>query len=131
MLPKFLFENEAAIKQLKIAQGFLAGKTLAEPSLALWTASLWDDENSLRNYYTSGAHKNLMPALVNFANEAVTTRLDYAERKLPSWTFCHQQLLTNGNFSKALENPTSDHISEFISRPKVTIFTRPIKPKAR
>jgi hypothetical protein len=129
LLPKFVIENEAAVKQLRVAKGFIAGKTLAEPNLGMWTTTLWDNEENMRAYYISGAHKDLMPKLVDYACEAVTTHIDYPHNDLPSWAFSHEQLTTKGRFSTILKNPTPDHQNHVIAFPKITIFTRPIKPK--
>lgn len=129
MMPKFLFENEAAVKQIRIAKGFLTGKTLAEPNRGMWSATLWDNEENMRNYYTTAAHLALMPKLVEYACEAATTHIPYPGDTLPSWSFCHEQLMEKGRFADVLNQPTDDHINQFISAPKVTFFTRPLKPK--
>ncbi len=129
LLPKFIIENETAVKQLKTAKGFICGKTLAELSLGMWTTTLWDSEENMRNYYTSGGHRELMPKLSQYASEAVTTHISYDQKELPSWAFVHEQLSAKGRFSTALKDPSQDHLNKIIKFPKITIFTRPLKPR--
>lgn len=131
LLPKFILENETAVKQLKTAKGFICGKTLAEPSLGMWTTTLWDSEENMRAYYISDAHSKLMPKLSHYACEAVTTHISFDEKKLPSWGFVHEQLSSKGRFSTVLKEPSQDHLNCFIKFPKITIFTRPLKPKTK
>lgn len=127
-LPKFVIENEAAVKQLRIAKGFIGGKTLIEPNLGLWTTTLWEDEESMKAYYTSGAHKALMPKLVIYACEAVTTHFDYPSKELPSWAFSYEQLMAKGKFSGILKDPSQDHQNHVMTFPKITFFSRQINP---
>jgi hypothetical protein len=63
LLPPFLAQQEAAVKQLRSARGFIKGKALIDTSLATWTLVLWDGAEDMRAYYLSGAHRELMPKL--------------------------------------------------------------------
>jgi hypothetical protein len=52
LLPKFGIENEVTVKQIRVAKGFLAGKTLLEPNLGAWTTTLWDNKENMKVYYS-------------------------------------------------------------------------------
>lgn len=129
LLPAFLAQQEAAVKQLRSARGFIKGKALIDTSLGTWTLALWDSAEDMRAYYLSGAHRDLMPKLRDFACEAVTTDIPYDQPNLPSWEFVRQKLSSVGRFSTVLEKPSGDHLTRVIAKPKTTIFTRPIKAK--
>lgn len=129
LLPRFLVQNEKAVRQLVRSKGFLQGTLLPEASLAMWTATLWASEEDIRSFYLSGKHKELLPSLSDFACESQVVHMPYDSDRLPSWTWAYEQLSTNGRFSKALKRPSENHIKGFIPAPKFTFLTRPLKPK--
>lgn len=131
LLPKVLRENKGIIEQLQISSGFIAGKTLIDPQLGLWTTTLWESEADMHAFYTSGAHRLIMPKLAEYACEAVATHIETDSQRLPSWEFVHDQLSKRGTFSLALKETTPDHDNKYIAPPKITLFTIPIKPKMR
>ena len=127
LLPKFIVQNEAIVKQIRSSEGFRNGKTLLDPSLSAWTVTLWDSEDAMRAFYTSGAHRNIMPSLSFYSNEAVTAHMSFSEVDLPTWRFVHEQLSKIGKFSTVLKEPTQNHLDKIISKPSITLLTRPIK----
>jgi hypothetical protein len=129
LLPKFMLANEAAVTQLRAADGFIEGKILADLPRDLWTCVMWASDADMKAYVTSGAHRALMPKLSSFACEGVTTHMPYDLLDLPSWTFVHQKLTAIGSFTSALDAPSQDHLAHVIAAPKSTLLTRPIKPR--
>lgn len=87
LFPKFIILNEAIVKQIRFSNGFKKGKTLLDPSLGAWTMTLWESGEAMRAFYTSGAHRNIMPSLSFYANEAVVAHVDLDEDDLPTWDF--------------------------------------------
>lgn len=130
LLPKFIIQNEAIVKQIRTSKGLKIGKSLLDPSLGAWTVSIWDSEESMRAFYTSGAHRNIMPSLSYYSSEAVTAHISFDEENLPSWDFVHEQLSKIGRFSTVLKDPSKNHLSKIIPKPKTTLLTRPINPQA-
>jgi hypothetical protein len=128
LFPRFIWANEAVIAQLRAAPGFLRGKLLAEPSLAMWTASLWLSEESMRAFYLSGAHRGLMPRLKDFACEATVGHISYESSELPSWQFVHEELCKAGRYSDMLSEANDDHRNRIVARPKFAFLTRQLRP---
>jgi hypothetical protein len=129
LLPKFFVQNEAIVKQLKTSAGFKKGKTLIDLGLGAWTVTLWESEDAMRAFYLSGAHRNIMPSLSAYSNEATTGNLTFDEADLPTWDFVHENLSKFGKFSSVLKEPTQSHLDKKIMKPKITFLTRPINPK--
>lgn len=128
LLPKFIVQNEGVVKQLRVSDGFLNGKTMIDFNLGAWTTTLWENEDAMRAFYTSGAHRNIMPTLSDYSNEAVVCHIAFDGDGLPDWHFVHEKLSTIGKFSTVLKEPTQNHLNKKIVMPKVTFLTRPIKP---
>jgi hypothetical protein len=127
--PRFIWANEAVIAQLRAAPGFLRGKLMAEPSLAMWTASLWLSEESMRAFYLSGDHRAVMPRLGDFAAEAFVGHISYESSELPSWQFICENLCKVRRYSNALlSEPNDDHRNRIVARPKFAFLTRQLRP---
>jgi hypothetical protein len=129
LLPEFLIWNERLVKQLRVANGFIKGKTLGDERLGMWTAVLWNNEADMRAYFTSGTHGGLMPKLDYFSCASVTAHIPYDLAALPPWDFVHEKLSSIGRFSAVLRAPTDDHRNRIIAKPKMRLLTRPLKPK--
>jgi hypothetical protein len=129
VLPRFLWVNEQAIAQLRTAPGFLRGKLLGEPNLAMWTATLWDSQESLRAFYLTGVHKRLMPELAGFACEAISGHIAFDLAELPPWAVIHEELCRMGRLSPGVSEPNENYRNRIIAPPSFTLLTRPVPPK--
>ena len=129
VLPRFIWVNERAVAQISSAPGFLRGKLLAEPNLAMWTATLWDSEESLRGFYLRGAHRKLMPELGGFVCEAIAGHIVYDSAELPPWKAIHEELCRVGRLSAGVTEPNDDHRNRIVAAPRFTFLTRPVEPK--
>ena len=63
-----------AARQAKTAPGNLAVSLLADSNFAFWTRTLWNDQDAMRAFMLSGAHRRMMRfverALVDFFLDA-------------------------------------------------------------
>jgi hypothetical protein len=69
-LPAFLFQTLRAARQAKAASGSLAVATLRDADLAFWTRTVWTEEAAMRSFMVSGAHRTVMPRLLEWCDEA-------------------------------------------------------------
>lgn len=86
----------------------------------------WDSQSSMRAYMTNGAHKQAMPKLMHWCDEASVAHWEQAEATLPSWTEADQRMRETGRISKVL-HPSAGHADLRYREPRVTLGS-PIRP---
>ena len=75
----------------------------------------WDNQESMRRFMTSGSHKDAMPQLLDWCDEAAVVHWEQPEAALPSWTEADQRMRLSGRASK-VRKPSAQHAIE-LSRP--------------
>jgi len=65
-LPEFLWRAVASVRQARDSDGCTFADVRREVKLVFWTRSLWRDEASMRAFMTSGAHRAVMPKIVDW-----------------------------------------------------------------
>ncbi len=99
LLP-FFFHAGRSQKQAVNAAGCLAVTTRKTRGFAFWTLSVWADEAALRDYLRTGAHREAMPKLFLWCDEAVTTHWPIEQPNLPSWEQAESVLLKQGRLHR-------------------------------
>ena len=84
-MPQFVVYAVRTMRQVKRAAGFQSGALLPDRSWTFWTMTAWDSQESMRAYMLAGAHKQAMPKLLHWCNEASVAHWEQAEADLPSW----------------------------------------------
>lgn len=69
-LPMFIWDSIKSDKQAKRASGNLGSTLRAQSTTVFWTLTAWEDEASMRAFMRSGAHREAMPKLQNWCDEA-------------------------------------------------------------
>jgi hypothetical protein len=118
-LPIFSFNALRAARQAKAASGNLAVSLLADANFAFWTRTLWQDEAAMRAFMVSGAHRKMMPRLLEWCDEASVAHWTQDSREIPSWLEAHRRMRAEGRRSKV--NHPSDAQQRFeIPVPRTT-----------
>ena len=99
-LPGFAMMSWRADRQLRRADGFLQGSLLADRRLAFWTLTAWRDEAAMRAYMTAGAHREAMPSLLAWCDEASVAHWVQEERSPPSWAEAGRRMRESGRPSR-------------------------------
>lgn len=81
--------------------------------------TIWDAQESMRSFMTSGAHKQVMPHLLNWCDEASVVHWTQPEATLPSWTAADARMREIGRPSKVL-HPSPQHASLSYREPRTT-----------
>jgi hypothetical protein len=81
----FAVHTLRAQNQVRHARGFQAGALLPDRRWTFWTMTVWDSQESMRAYILNGAHKAVMPKLLNWCDEASVVHWDQPDVRLPSW----------------------------------------------
>jgi hypothetical protein len=71
-LPHFVWHAVGSQRQAVKAPGNLRVLVRRSRGLVFWTATLWQDRESMAAYRGSGAHRTAMPGLKEWCNEAAT-----------------------------------------------------------
>jgi Domain of unknown function (DUF3291) len=126
-LPFFMLYTFRSLRQVKSAAGFQNGGLLADRSWTFWTMTAWDNQESMRRYMTAGSHKEAMPRLLDWCDEASVVHWDQTQAVLPSWTEADQRMRVNGRVSK-VRHPSPQHATLSYRAPRVT-RGGPIRPR--
>jgi hypothetical protein len=118
-LPGFFLYAFRAERQVKRAAGFLRGALLPDRDRTFWTMTAWDSEANMRSYMVSGAHKEAMPKLMHWCDEASVAHWTQEEDALPSWGQADERMRKDGRVSKVL-HPSGAHGSLSYKTPRTT-----------
>jgi len=99
-LPAFLLASLRASQQAKAAPGNLTVSLLRDAGLVFWTRTLWTDETAMRAFMLSGAHRRVMPRLLQWCDEAAIAHWTQEASEPPSWAEAHRRLQQDGHPSK-------------------------------
>lgn len=125
-LPSFFVYMLRSVRQVKKAQGFQQGALLVDRNRTFWTLTAWNSEETMRGYRNTGAHKSVMPHLLNWCDEASVAHWTQPEPSLPSWEEADRRMRETGRASKVL-NPTPCHANLTYDPPRITSSST-IKP---
>ena len=88
--PEFLWRAFASVRQARNSAGCVAADVRREVKLVFWTRTLWRDELSMRAFMTSGAHRVVMPKILNWCDEASVTHWQQDSDDPPDWSTDHR-----------------------------------------
>ncbi len=125
-LPPFALHFLRSRRQVTAAPGFQGGSLLADRAWAFWTMTAWDSEANMRNYMTAGAHRAVMPRLLDWCDEASVVHWTESENTLPPWSEAARRMREGGRASK-VRNPSPDHAALGYRAPRV-MMAGPIRP---
>ena len=105
-------------RQARRAEGNLGVSLLRDAHLAFWTRTLWTTEESMKAFMLSGAHRQVMPRLLDWCDEAAVVHWLQAEDKEPDWDEAHRRIQQEGRRSK-VRHPSPAHEKYEIPKPVV------------
>jgi len=118
-LPLFAFYTFRILRQVKKATGFEKGGLLTDRRWTFWTMTAWDTQENMRQFMTTGAHKEAMPGLLHWCDEATVAHWAQSEGDLPSWTEADERMRAMGRASKVL-HPSTRHATMTYETPRTT-----------
>jgi heme-degrading monooxygenase HmoA len=99
LLP-FFRSNEASARELKKSKGLIKAKELIDKNLTFWTITMWEDEESMRNFRGCRSHKFAMQHLSKWCNEASYHHWVQDDIEFPNWDTVSEKLYSQGKLSK-------------------------------
>jgi hypothetical protein len=118
-LPPFALHFLRTRRQVRAAAGFRGGALLADRHWTFWTLTRWDNQGSMHRYMTSGAHRTVMPFLLDWCDEASVVHWDQPDETLPSWLEADRRMRDNGRPSR-VRFPSPHHATLSYPPPRVT-----------
>jgi quinol monooxygenase YgiN len=95
-VPFFLIHAQRCLAQIRRADGYVAGSLRRDRDHSYWTTSVWRDDAALLAYVTGGAHRNAMPKMSEWGDEASTVRWVQRGAELPSWQEAIERMRSEG-----------------------------------
>jgi len=92
--------------------------------------TLWTDQESMKEFRNTGAHRKAMPKLAGWCSEASTAHWEQSQPEAPDWLEVHRRMLQEGR-----EYPVNERSHPFdiraIPAPRVpTKLVQILKPTA-
>jgi hypothetical protein len=122
-VPFFVIHALRTVNQVKKAPGFQDGALLTDRSWTFWTMTAWDSQESMLAFMTTGSHKQAMPHLLHWCDEASVAHWTQADAALPSWTEADQRMREIGRISKVLR-PSPQHATMSYRAPRTPASER-------
>jgi hypothetical protein len=118
-VPLFAIHSLRTLNQVKKAPGFQDGALLPDRSWTFWTMTAWESQENMLAFMTTGSHKQAMPHLLHWCDEASVAHWTQTETALPSWTEADQRMRKSGRISKVL-HPSPRHATLSYRTPRTT-----------
>lgn len=99
-LPLFFWYAISSTFQAKRAPGNFKTTTRRQSNNVFWTLTVWQDEESMRAYMTSGAHRQAMPKLAQWCDEAAVVHWHQDNPELLTWQDAEHHLIQDGRLTK-------------------------------
>ncbi|HEX8774073.1 MAG TPA: antibiotic biosynthesis monooxygenase [Pyrinomonadaceae bacterium] len=126
-MPQFVWHSFKTGRQAERAGGFIGGRLLRERRNAFWTVTVWEDEAAMRAYRNAGAHREAMPRLLDWCDEASVAHWTQDTSEIPGWQELHRRMVDEGRPSK-VRHPSPAQESKQIAPPKPGRVEQVLKP---
>lgn len=115
-LVQFVWQALKTARQAERTQDFLGGRLARDAKNAFWTVTAWETEAAMKVYRDSGAHKSVMPKLLDWRDEAAVVHWQQDTSNLPDWQEAHRRMVSEGRMSK-VRHPSPAQATQEISPP--------------
>ena len=114
-LPAFIWQAMGSLRQSQRSRGFLAGRVLHEA------------RNAMNAFRTTGAHRDAMPKLLEWCDEASVAHWIQPNAELPSWLEAHRRMVAEGRLSK-VNHPSPAQVAKEIPAPRPSRIEKTLIP---
>jgi hypothetical protein len=90
---------------------------LRDAHRTFWTRTVWTTEAAMKSFMLSGAHRQVMPRLLDWCDEAALVHWTQQSGDAPEWSEAHRRLQREGRPSK-VRHPSEAQTKYEIDRPR-------------
>lgn len=126
-IPQFVWQALKTARQAERSSGFVGGRLLREARNTFWTLTAWEDEMAMRAYRNGGAHRFVMPRLLEWCDEASVAHWNQDDAELPDWPEAYRRMVEAGRASK-VNHPSPAQVSNQIATPRPGRIEQILKP---
>ena len=105
--PAFAWWTWRALVQARRSPGNLRAVVRKAEGLAFWTLTAWQDEAAMSAYRIAPPHRDAMPKLLDWCDEASVVHWSQEAGELPDWTTAETRMAQSGRLSK-VRHPSAD-----------------------
>ncbi len=113
-LLQFFWQALASVRQAERTPGFLGGRIARDARNAFWTLTAWDDLAAMKAFRDTGAHRKVMPKLMDWCDEASVANWEQESAQLPDWPEAYRRMVSEGRPSK-VKQPSQSHLAKQIA----------------
>ncbi len=106
----FAWQSWRSFWQARRAPGNIGVRLRKAEGLAFWTLSVWRDEEAMSDYRIAPPHRQAMPRLLEWCDEAAVVHWSQESGDLPDWEIAEQRLAESGHLSK-VHHPSADQLA--------------------
>jgi hypothetical protein len=106
LLP-FVWRTWRSFRQAKHAAGSLGVKLRIAEGLAFWTLTVWQGESAMNAFRITLPHRDAMPKLLEWCDEAALGHWNQESAGLPDWETAERRMAESGRLSK-VNHPSAD-----------------------
>lgn len=117
-LPMFAFYAFESAREASRAQGNLTTALLRDRRNTYWTGTVWTSDAAMKDFMLSGSHRQAMPKLLEWCDEAAIVHWTQETPELPPWQEACVRLQLEGRKSK-VNHPSPTHIAHKFPEPRV------------
>ena len=106
-MPGFAWFTWRSLRQAQRAAGNFGVAVRKAEGLAFWTVTVWQDEVAMRAFRDAPPHRNAMPRLLEWCDEASLVHWNQEASAVPDWKTAEERLANSGRLSK-VHRPSPD-----------------------
>ena len=107
-VPMLMHHAQRSISQIRSVKGSISPALLKDKNRAFWTMTMWEDEHSMKAYMASGSHREAMPRLAEWADEASVVHWHQNHAERPDWNEAARRMKAEGRPAR-IRHPGPHH----------------------
>jgi hypothetical protein len=85
--------------------------------------TMWEGDSAMEAFRVHGAHRDAMPKLLDWCDEAAVAHWTQDSRDLPSWQEAHERIIKEGRPSK-VRHPSPAHLAHKFPPPRPGVLAK-------